>query len=162
VYYQLYADNDDIPSKVAFDPEEPSVGRIRTDSVAPPHSLASVKRHISIVEETPALAHAHLFADILCDTPLKDISILDTNGPGQSPNEPMAIVQVASPSIPDGRYFIKNRAANFFWYAGYSPIRTVYFLSGTMEQVKSSYYCKLENVQVNEHSPTIHLEVFKR
>jgi hypothetical protein len=119
VYYLLYADDYEMPSKVAIDPEEPSLGRIRADSVAPPHSPASIKRCISRVERTPALAHADLFADISCDTPLKEghISILRTDGPGLSPNEPMAIVQmpivqVESPSIPDGKYVIKNRAAD--------------------------------------------------
>jgi hypothetical protein len=138
VYYQLYADDDEMPSKVAFDPEEPSLGRIRADSVAPPHSPATIKRCISRVEKTPALAHADLFADISCDTPLKEghISILGTDGPGLSPNEPMAIVQmpivqVESPSFPDGRYFIKNRAADIFWNAGHNPITTVYFYSTT-------------------------------
>src|SRR5882762_10986390 len=103
-----------MPSKVAFDAEEPSLGRIRADSIAPPHSPTSIKRHISRVERNPALAHADLFADTSCDIPLKKghISILRTDGPGLSPNEPMAIVQVESPSIapsiPDGKYIIKN------------------------------------------------------
>ena len=125
-----------MPSKVAFDPEEPCLGRIRADFVAPPHSLASIKRHISRVEETPALAYADLFAEISSDAPLKEleshISTLGTDGPGLSPNNPMAIVQmpivqVETPSFPDGRYFIKNRAADIFWNsAGFSTITSVY------------------------------------
>ena len=156
VYYLLYADNYEMPSKVAFDPEEPSLGRIRADSVAPPHSPASIKRCISRVERTPELAHADLFADISSDTPLKEdhISILHTDGPGLSPNEPMAIVQVESPSIPDGKYLIKNRAADIFWNAGSNPIMMVYFYPATMEQVKN-----IAHMQVNKHSPIIH--VFK-
>ena len=158
-----------MPSKVAFDPEEPSLGRIRADCVAPPHSPASIKRCISRVEGTPALAHANLFANISSDTPLKEghISILHTDCPGLSPNEPMAIVLmpivhlVESPSIyasiPDGKYVIKNRAADIYWTADYtsSPIQRVYFWSGTKEQAKN------DNLfQVNKHSPII--QVFKR
>ena len=124
-------------SKVAFDTEEPSLGRIRADSVAPPHSPASFKRCISRVERNPELAHANLFADISCDAPLKEghISILDTDGPGLSPDEPMAIVQtsivqVESP-IPDGRYAIKNRAADIFWDSKENdPIEVVHFYFG--------------------------------
>ena len=95
MYYLLYADDYEMPSKVAFDPKKPSLGRILAHSVAPPQSPASIKRCISRVEKTPALAHADLFADISCDTPLKErhISLLHTDGPGLSPNEPMAIVQ---------------------------------------------------------------------
>ena len=155
MYYLLYADDYEMPSKVAVDPEEPSLGRIRADSVAPPHSPASIKRCISRVEKTPALARADLFADISCDTPLEEgyISILrtDGSGPGLSPNEPMAIVQmhIESPSIPDGMYLIKNRAANLYWNAGYNPIQTVYFSPTTTEQAKNSNFIW---AQVNDHS----------
>ena len=101
-------------SKVAIDPERPSLGRIRVDSVPPPHTPTSIKRCISRVERIPELARANLFADISCDTQLKEghSSILRTDGPGLSPNKPMAIVQVESPPISDGKYVIKNRAGD--------------------------------------------------
>ena len=164
VYYHLYADDYEIPSKVAFDPEEPSLGRIRADCVAPPHSHTSIKRYISRVEGRPALMHADLFSDTSCDTPLAEghISILRTDGPGLSPNEPMAIVEVKTPSISDGRYLIKNRAADVYWSS--------YELS-TGETVQFYYYTTMENgnndtnsememkeyslMQVNDHSPII-------
>ena len=158
-----------MPSKVAFDSEEASLGRIRADSIAPPHSPASIKRCISKVERTPELAHANLFANISSDTPLKEghISILHTDCPGLSPNEPMAIVLmpivhlVESPSkyasIPDGKYVIKNRAADIYWTPDFSPIKTVYFWPKP-----TNIPFKLEHaswVQVNKHSPII--QVFK-
>ena len=166
VYYLLYADDYEIPSKVAFDPEEPSLGRIRSDSIAPPHALTSIKRCISRVERNPSLAsHADLFAG---DTPLKEghISILHANGPGLShnetiavvlshppiPNEPIAVV--LSPPIPDGKYVIKNRGADLFWNAVRNPITTVHFSSTTMEYAKESNSTFL---QVDEHSPIIQL-----
>ena len=154
MYYRLYADDYEMSSKVAFDPEEPCLGRIRADSVTPPHSPASIKRCISRVEKTPALAHAHLFANVSCNTPLKEghISIFHTDDPGLSPNEPMAIVQmpIEMPSIPDGKYFIKNRAAGIYWNTGDPPYKMVYFWSTTIESVKNNQY-----VQVNNHSPII-------
>jgi len=144
LYYLLYADEYEMPSKVAFDPEEPSLGRIRADSIAPPHSPASIKRCISRVERTPELAHADLFADISSDNPLKEghISILRTDSPGLSPSEPMAIVlmpivQVKDLPIPDGRYIIKNRAGDTFWYAGDSTFKTVDFWTITLEQAEN-------------------------
>jgi phage terminase large subunit-like protein len=130
------------------------------------------------VEETPALAYADLFAEISSDAPLKEleshISTLGTDGPGLSPNNPMAIVQmpivqmpivqVETHSFPDGRYFIKNRAADFFWNAGHNPITTVYFYSATMATAKTGVsilsYPGNDFVKVNEHSPII--QVFKR
>jgi hypothetical protein len=150
-----------MPSKVAFDSEEPCLGRIQADSVAPPHSPASIKQCISRIEKTPALTHADLFADISCDTPLKEghISVLLTDGPGLSPNKPMGIVQmpivqVESPSFPDGRYIIKNRAADIFWSTDQDPMKKVNLLTSesTMALVKNSnfYYS-----HVSEHSPII-------
>ena len=138
-------------SKVAIDSREPSLGRIRADSVAPPHSPTSIKRCISRVERNPTLAsvwHADLFASTSSDTPLEEchISILPTDGLGQSPNEPMAIVQVKNPSIPDGKYVVKNRANDIYWAAGGNPFATIYFFLGTTENAKSYNF-----LQVNNH-----------
>jgi hypothetical protein len=163
VYYLLYADEYEMSSKVAFDPEMPSLGRIRADSIAPPHSPSSIKRCISRVERTPAIAHADLFMDISSDTPLKDgyISILstDSDGPGLSPNEPMAIVQtpivqapivqVENPSLPVGRYVIKNRAADIYWYWPSTDIKAYFW------PTKMVYAKGCSNAQVNEHCPII-------
>ena len=112
------------------------------------------------MEGNPALAYADLFADTSCDTPLKEghISILRTDGPGLSPNEPMAIVQVKTPSIPDGIYIIKNRAVDIFWYALYNNfykrITAINFYAFDSDSAKSN-----TSFQVNNHSPII--QVFK-
>jgi hypothetical protein len=154
VYYLLYYDSSEMPSKVAIDPEEPSLGRIRADSVPPPHGAASIKRCISRVERNPELAYyAELFADISCKTPLKEghIPILRTDCPGLSPNKPMAIVQLRP--IPDGKYLIKNRTADIFWGVGNNPtITNVYFASFAMDPGLATYYIYM---QVNKHSPII-------
>ena len=136
MYYQIFADHSVIPSKVFFDAGEPSIGRIRGDSVAPPHNLASLKRRISRVEEIPAIANADFFAG---DDPLREgyISILGTDGPGLSEDEPMSIiqtpiVQVESP-IPEGRYGIKSRAGDFLWNTdGKNPIEVIRFYCGSI------------------------------
>ena len=146
MYYQLYANNSDVPSKAALDEDEPSLGRIRCDSVAPPHTLASIKRSISRAEETPELANADLFADISSDAPMKDghFSILGTDIPGLSPHDPMAVVRkpiVQKPlvqveiRIPNGRYAVKNRAADFFWNSGGPNFTVVYFYNTDRKSV---------------------------
>ena len=150
MYYQLYANDCEIPSKVAFDHDEPSIGRIRADCVSPPHSPASIKRYISRVEGRPALLHADLFVDTSCDTPLTEghISILHTDGPGQSPDQPMAIVQAEVQaevtSIPDGRYIIKNRASDMYWGAYYYNDGKVYFYQTTLENAKQQEWLQVE------------------
>jgi hypothetical protein len=158
VYYLLYTDGDEMPSKVAIDPEEPSLGRIRVDSIAPPHTPTSIKRCISRVERNPELTHwyTNIFEDASCKTPLKEGQIsLRTDGPGLSPNEPMAIVLTTPiPGPPDGRYAIKNRAADIYWYAYKNPMEKVYFYLTTMEYVREYNWC-----QVNHHFPII--QVFR-
>ena len=164
MYYLLYADDCELASKVAIDPETPSLGRIRADSVAPPQSPASILQCISRVEKTPELAHADLFADTSSDTPLKEgyVSILHSDGSGVSPNEPMAIVllempivKVESSPIPDGKYYIKNRAESCFWISEYyKGPKTVYFWHTEVKpgdaRISSFSYSK-----VIEHSPII-------
>jgi hypothetical protein len=149
----LYYDGSEMPSKVAIDPEEPSLGRIRADSVPPPQCAASIIRCISRVERTPELAHAELFTHISCKTPLKEeghIPILHTDCPGLSPNKPMAIVQMPL-KIPDGKYVIKSRTADIFWNAGNNPMINVSF---------AKWIAKIDLMtQVNKHSPII--QVFK-
>ena len=148
MYYQLYANDCEIPSKVAFDQEEPSIGRIRADFIAPPHSPASIKRCISRVEGRPALLRADLFADTSCDTPLTEghISILRNDSPGLSPDEPMAIVEAEVQAevtlIPDGRYLIRNRASDFYWYAVSDG--KVYFWKVTLERAKLPEWYQVE------------------
>jgi hypothetical protein len=146
VYYVLYANDYEMPSKVAFDPVDPSLGRIRVDYITPPHNLTSLKLCLSRVEKNPTLAYAaNIFDDISGVTPLKEgqISNLRTAGPGLSADKPLAIVLTPSiPGPPDGRYVIKNRAADIFWAADYST--TVYFYSAAVEAAK-----KYNHLQVN-------------
>ena len=156
VYYLLYGVNYEMPSKVGIDPEQPSLGRIRADSVTPPHTPNSIKRCISRVEKNPGLAHADLFADTLKEG---HISLLRTDGPGLSQNEPMAIVQLGLgtsgtlASFLDGRYAIKNRAADIFWYVTNKTFKTVYFGTTTVEAVKN--HSNAAHCQVNKNSPII-------
>ena len=163
VYYLLY-DNYEIPSKVAFNPEQPSLGRIRADSVTPPHNNVTIKICISRVEKTPAIAYADLFADISCNTPLRKdhtgISSLRSDCPGLSPKEPMAIVLNPIPLV-GGRYVIKNRAADVYWEAWStsrfsSMVHFLYYQSTGMDFATKKIKYK---VQVNEHSPII--QVFR-
>ena len=74
------------------------------------------------------------------------ISIFRTDGPGWSPNEPMALVQVKIPSIPDGKYLIKNRGRNIYWCTGYDPITTVYYFRSTMEDAKKETYMQVNDI----------------
>ena len=142
-----------MPSKVANDPEEPSIGRIRADSIPPPHTPTSIKLCISRVEGKPELVNSDLFMDTTSDSPLEDghISILHSDGPGLSPDDPMSIVQadvqVESPllmevtSIPEGKYLIKNRRGDIYWglwKPNDDAIKKVHFYDITLGTAESS------------------------
>ena len=93
---------------------------------------------------------------------LGHISILFTDGPGMSPNEPMDIVQmpivkVKKPLIPDGRYVIKNRAGNIYWI-GDTSVEKVYFCPTTLRSLGAANTS--QQMQVSKHSPII--RVFKQ
>ena len=113
------------------------------------------------MERTPAVANANLFADTSSDTPLKEgyISIFRTDGPGLSPNEPMAIVLMPVFQILDGKYVIKNRAAEIYWTVWDSPMTSVRFWSIAMSLVASGSVRRGSIKEVNKHSPSI--QVFK-
>jgi hypothetical protein len=75
-----------------------------------------------------------------------------------SPNEPMAIVQadvqmerplpLPVASIPDGKYVIKNRAANYYWSSFHKSTSTVYFWYTTTPVEEAKLY---SNFQVNKN-----------
>ena len=132
----LYSDGVQMPSKVAINPDEPSLGRIRADYVTPPHTLTSFKQYLSRVERNAKLVHIANILEDPCDTPLKEGHIsFRTDGPGLSSDEPMAVVLPPYPG-PDGRYMIKNRAADIYWSANDNPIRKVLFYLTTMEDAR--------------------------
>ena len=85
----------------------------------------------------------------------EDISFLDTDCPGLSSKAPMAIVQRPivreDPSIPNGWYSIKNKAADIYWnYINGSKSNSM--VNFASEGARDSVY-----YQVNEHSPIIQM-----
>ena len=165
VHYQLFSDGDEIRSNVAFDPNEPSLGRIRIDSIAPSHTPATIKRCISRIEETPEIVQADLFANISSDAPLKEghISFLRKDAPGLDPDDPMTIVQpIPESPVSDGRYLIKNAVVHAFWnaYSGdKKPMGTVNFFTTATKEDGMSQAIGGDYLRVNDHSPFFH--VFK-
>lgn len=82
-------------SRSSFDPEEPFLGRICADFIAPPHTTTSIKKCIARIEHSPALVSAQLFTDISGETSMKGgyVSILSVDSPGSTPDSPLALVQ---------------------------------------------------------------------
>ncbi|KAJ7504750.1 hypothetical protein B0H11DRAFT_1980636 [Mycena galericulata] len=53
VYYRAYAPDGAIPSKTAWDPSNPLIGRVKATSVPPPLNVASLKRTLAHAESIP-------------------------------------------------------------------------------------------------------------
>jgi hypothetical protein len=79
VYYRVYSAGGDVPSKKPADPDDPSLGRIKVDSIPPPRTVASMRRIISRVEKYPQFLpwHPKLFVNMFSESPMDD-----THDPG--------------------------------------------------------------------------------
>lgn len=95
VYYRLYTADGDVTSKNPIDPDDASLARIDANLVPPPHTARSITRCISIYERDPRFLHSNLFVNIFSEVPIDTghFSILAREGPGSSPEEPLALVE---------------------------------------------------------------------
>ena len=101
VYYRIYAEDGAIPSKVPVTLDNPFLGRIKARSVAPPHTAETVKRSIAKMEDIKDRTNASLFLTPYSQSPMGDadkVTILNSTGPGSTPQEPLALVAKMSDS----------------------------------------------------------------
>ena len=99
VYYRVYAD--DLPVVLAkpifFN--DPFLGRIQAASVTPPHTAANIKHYLCKVEGINGHARTDLFSATSNESPTGDnehLSILENDGPGSKPSEPMGLIVKSS------------------------------------------------------------------
>ena len=84
-----------IPSRTPAASSDPFLGRIKARSVAPPHTVQTVKRSIAKVENIKDFKSASLFLTPYSQSPMSDadkVAILNRTGPGSTPQEPLALV----------------------------------------------------------------------
>ena len=93
MYYRVYDDDGDIVSKTSFDENNPSLGRVNTLSVPPPHTVFSLKNCVIIAEDL--LGHdVQLFEDESSDSAMNDsdaLSPLSDTFPGFIEDQPIAM-----------------------------------------------------------------------
>jgi hypothetical protein len=95
VYYQVYSDGEAIPSKNSFQEGDLYIGRIIATRIAPPHTASAVKRYLSKHENIADPSCTQLFPTLSSRTPMEDgghVPIQFTEGPGSSPEQPLALV----------------------------------------------------------------------
>jgi len=96
VHYHIYDKDGAIASKMSFDPDDKSLGRIDTLSIAPPHTVASIKARIVKAEGVTSAQKIQLFEDMMDDEVLMNdstmISLFAQTYLGSVEQEPLAIV----------------------------------------------------------------------
>ena len=93
VYYRIYDDDGDVVSKTSFDENNPSLGRVNTLSVPPPHTVFSLKNRV-IASEDVSGHDVQLFEDESSDAAMNDsdaFTLLSDTFPGFIEDQPMAI-----------------------------------------------------------------------
>jgi hypothetical protein len=101
IYYRVFAEDGAIPSVNHVYSDDPYLGRILAELVAPPHIVVSLKHCLLNVENIDNNTPASLFIAASSQTPMDDacrVSILAYPGPGCTPNEPLALVVKLSDS----------------------------------------------------------------
>jgi hypothetical protein len=93
VYYCVYDDDGEIASKTSFDENNPSLGRVNTLSVPPPHTVSSLKNLI-IKSEDLSGDNVQLFEDEGSESAVEDsdaLILLSDTFPGFKEDRPIAI-----------------------------------------------------------------------
>ena len=94
VYYRIYDENSEVISKMSFNKDDTSLGRIETLSVPPPHTVASLKSCITKSEGVSA-HDLQVFEDDTGEITMKNediIALLADTYPGNMEEQPIAIV----------------------------------------------------------------------
>ena len=93
VYYRVYDDDGEIVSKTPFDENNPSLRRVNTLSVPPPHTLSSLKNRIIISEDLSG-HNVQLFEEECSESAMNDsdtLTFLSDTFPGFTEDLPIAI-----------------------------------------------------------------------
>jgi hypothetical protein len=97
VYYQTFGHDAPRLSKQAFDPDEPTVGRVLARNIAPPRTALIIKRYLAKLEDI----NESLLADLYLNDgqgdgePVQDnvrVPITLEHGPGFTREAPLAII----------------------------------------------------------------------
>ena len=84
MYYRVYDDDGGAVSKMSFDENDPSLGRVDTLSVPPPHTVSSLKNFI-IMSEGISGHNIQLFEDEDTESAMNDsdaLTLLSDTYPG--------------------------------------------------------------------------------
>jgi len=96
LYYRLFTKNIAVPSEQPASPRNVYVGRVRSDSIAPPQTVLLIKRRICTIEcIKDCFTSSTLFCSRESKSPMDDgerVSILTPGSSGSDPKKPMELV----------------------------------------------------------------------
>ena len=93
VYYRVYDGDGETVSKTSYSESDPSLGRVNTLSVPPPHTVSCLKNFI-IMSEGISGHNVQLFEDEGSESAMNDsdaLTLLSDTFPGFIEDQPMAI-----------------------------------------------------------------------
>jgi hypothetical protein len=102
VYYRVYDNDGEAISKTFFGDNNPSLGRVNTLSVAPPHIVSSLKNRI-IKSEVVSGHSVQLFEDEGSESAMNDsdaLTLLSDTFPGLKEDQPIAFTY--EPGVKNG------------------------------------------------------------
>jgi hypothetical protein len=97
----VYTEDGVVPSKQPISSIDSALGRIKAISVAPPHTVTSIKRRICNAEAINDHTCTKLFIASSSQSPMEDeagVSIIGNDGPGHTMEEPVALVVLGKDS----------------------------------------------------------------
>ncbi|KAF7338851.1 hypothetical protein MSAN_02208000 [Mycena sanguinolenta] len=106
LYYRLFTRNSKDTSEVEFNPNDPALGRIEKNLLAPPHSADSIKHQIARLEGKRIYAYAELYTSISAPQPIENnayLYLMQDDSPGSKEDNPIILVQ------PERRAKLYNR-----------------------------------------------------
>ncbi|KAF9520665.1 hypothetical protein BS47DRAFT_1481406 [Hydnum rufescens UP504] len=95
VYYRVYSADGLIPTKQPVSRDDSSLGRTYAHFVPPPHTAATLKRHLVVREGIGRDIPSSLFHDISATVPLEEtaaVALLSESGPGSTSHDPLVLV----------------------------------------------------------------------
>ena len=93
MHYHIYDEQGETVSKTSFDRNTPSLGRVNTLAIPPPHTIASLKNHL-IKAENILGRDVQIFDDEDGESPTNDtdaIALLSDSFPGCMEDQPIAV-----------------------------------------------------------------------
>lgn len=95
VYYQIFGRDEAFPSKRAFDPTEPTIGRVLARTISPTRTVTVIKNYIAKLESLDPSLISQVYANAEDSEPVDDLERLAINsaqGPGASALAPIALI----------------------------------------------------------------------